>query len=116
MNARKSTVLEAVPVRFGESPRWQEVLDREIRQLQDGCTATISQEIRTRLTVILLSAQLLEIYNHQWTAAESMKYIQRIQDAVREMNQLLSETGVMRDSDCSSGASHPPASKKLKKK
>lgn len=116
MDARKSTVLEAVPVRLGESPGWQDVLHGEIRQLQDGCTATISQELRTRLTVILLSAQLLEIYNHQWTAGESMKYIQRIQDAVREMNQLLTETGLMPESDYSSGASNPPLSKKLKKK
>lgn len=103
MDARKSAVLKAVPVRFGESPGWQDVLDREIRQLQAGSTTTISEEIRTRLTVILLSAQLLEIYNHQWTAAESMKYIQRIQDAVREMNQLLTETGGMPDQGYSRG-------------
>ncbi|MBW4494747.1 MAG: hypothetical protein KME26_17015 [Oscillatoria princeps RMCB-10] len=116
MDARKSAILEVVPVRFGEIPGWQDVLDREIRQLQAGCATTISQEIRTRLTVILLSAQLLEIYNHQWTAAESMKYIQRIQDAVREMNQLISETGVMPDRDYSSGASNSPDYKKVKKK
>ncbi|WP_017719993.1 histidine kinase dimerization/phospho-acceptor domain-containing protein [Kamptonema formosum] len=116
MDARESTVLEAVPVRFGESPGWQDVLHREIRQLQAGCATTISQELRTQLTVILLSAQLLEVYNHQWTVAENMKYIQRIQDAVREMNQLLSETGIMPNNDYSSGASNRPDPKKLKKK
>jgi signal transduction histidine kinase len=116
MDARKSAILEAVPVREEEGPGWQEVLDREISQLRAGCATTISQEIRTRLTVILLSAQLLEIYNHQWTVAESLKYIQRIQDAVREMNLLLNETGVMPDKDYCSGTSKSAAYKKVNKK
>ncbi|MCU0518700.1 MAG: hypothetical protein MUC60_17900 [Oscillatoria sp. Prado101] len=109
MDARKSGILEAVPVAIAESSGWQEVLDREIRQIHAGCATTISEELRTRMTVILLSAQLLEIYNHQWTAAESMKYIQRIQDAVREINHLISETGVMPRKDYASSAANYPA-------
>jgi signal transduction histidine kinase len=114
MDARKSAILEAVPVREEEGPGWQEVLDREISQLRAGCATTISQDLRTRLTVILLSAQLLEIYTPQWTVLESRKYIIRIQDAVREINQLLNESAVVSQEGYSSGASHSPAERKVK--
>lgn len=114
MDARKSTILEAVPVREEESPGWQEVLDREISQLRAGCATTISQELRTRLTVILLSAQLLEIYTPQWTVSESRKYIIRIQDAVREINQLLNESAVVSQNGYLNGASHSLTERKVK--
>ncbi len=49
----------------------------------------MSHEFRTSLNIILISAQMLKTYNQQISEEKRLTYLQRIEDAVKQMTALL---------------------------
>lgn len=73
----------------------EESVEQKLNQLQVSFVAKVSHEFRTPLTIILLSAQLLELHSQECTPEEKLKYVRQIQDAARKMNELFD--GVLED-------------------
>ncbi|MBD0344882.1 MAG: response regulator [Coleofasciculus sp. Co-bin14] len=65
--------------------------EKELSQLKSRIITTISHEYRTPLTTILSSAELLEVYRHQWNDEKQLKYFRRIHDTVKHMTALVND-------------------------
>jgi len=65
--------------------------EKELNQLKSCFVSTTSHEFRTPLTTILSSAQLLEHYSHKWSEDKKRSHLQRIQNMVQHMTQLLND-------------------------
>ena len=56
-----------------------------------GLALQLSHEFRTPLNIILISAQMLKTYGSQISEEKRLTYLQRVEDAVRQMTTLLDE-------------------------
>ncbi len=65
--------------------------EKELSELKSRIITTISHEYRTPLTTILSSAELLEVYRHQWNDEKQLKYFRRIHDTVKHMTALVND-------------------------
>jgi signal transduction histidine kinase len=65
--------------------------EKELSELKSRIITTISHEYRTPLTTILSSAELLEVYRHQWNDEKQLKYFRRIHDTVTHMTALVND-------------------------
>lgn len=65
--------------------------ERELIELKSNFITTASHEFRTPLTVILMSAKLLEKFGNQASEEKKQLYLERIQVAGNQMRQLLDD-------------------------
>ncbi len=65
--------------------------EKELNELKSRFISMTSHEFRTPLTTILGSAELLEHYSHKWTEEKKYNHLQRIQNAVQHMTELLND-------------------------
>jgi signal transduction histidine kinase len=65
--------------------------EKEFSALKSRIITTISHEYRTPLTTILSSAELLEVYRHQWEEEKQLKHFKRIQATVQHMTALVED-------------------------
>ncbi|MGK7879851.1 MAG: ATP-binding protein [Crocosphaera sp.] len=72
---------------------------QELNQLKSEFVSMLSHDFRNPLNTILLSAGLLEDSYEQLTREQQLSYFQMIRDAVRDMNQLLSEVLLLGKAD-----------------
>lgn len=62
---------------------------KEVEQLKSHFISTVSHEFRTPLTTILGSAELLKHYGQNWSEEKKIKHLERIQNTVAYMTELL---------------------------
>jgi len=67
------------------------VKEKELSELKSRFVSMTSHEFRTPLSTILLSAGLLERYSHRWPEEKKHLHLHRIQEACRNMTQLLED-------------------------
>ncbi len=65
--------------------------EKELSELKSRFVSMTSHEFRTPLSTILLSAGLLERYSYRWSEEKKHQYLHRIQEACRNMTQLLED-------------------------
>ncbi len=65
--------------------------EKELSQLRSRFISMASHEFRTPLTIISSSASILETYNHRITEEKRQQHLQRIQNTVKHMAQLLDD-------------------------
>ena len=65
--------------------------EKELSELRTRLVSMVSHEFRTPLTTILSAADLLEYYLGKWPTEKQLEYIQRIQTASVNMNDLLED-------------------------
>jgi PAS domain S-box-containing protein len=65
--------------------------EKELNELKSCFVSTTSHEFRTPLTTILSSAELLEHYSQKWSEDKKRSHLQRIQNMVQHMTQLLND-------------------------
>lgn len=65
--------------------------ERELSDLKSRFITTASHEFRTPLAIILTSAELLERTNTHWPAEKRLRYLVRIQEAVKTMTRILND-------------------------
>lgn len=58
----------------------------KFNNLESHLGETISHELRTQLTIILASAELLDRYSDQWTQTQQSKYLDLIKTAITQMS------------------------------
>jgi PAS domain S-box-containing protein len=63
----------------------------EINELKMRFFSMVSHEFRTPLSTILISAQVLENSNKEWSEEKKLKNLHRIQSAAKAMTQLLTD-------------------------
>ncbi len=88
---RLQTVEEELRKTLEREKELHDALEREKRlnEFKSGFIAVISNEVRTPLTSIYSSAEILERYGHIFTEEKKRRYYLRIQRAVNHMTQLL---------------------------
>ena len=65
--------------------------EQELSELKSRFVSMASHEFRTPLSTILSSAELLERYSHKWSSEKKLTHFQRIQTAVKHMNEILND-------------------------
>lgn len=65
--------------------------EKQLNELKTRFVSMTSHEFRTPLTSILSSAELLENYGHKWNEEKKIQYLQRIQNSVKNMTQLMND-------------------------
>ncbi|MCJ8283751.1 MAG: PAS domain S-box protein [Rivularia sp. ALOHA_DT_140] len=65
--------------------------EKELNELKSGFISMTSHEFRTPLSTILSSSELLENYRHKWDEQKQLKHLNRIQNSVNHMNNLLND-------------------------
>ena len=65
--------------------------EKELRKLQLSFFSMASHEFRTPLSVILVTAQLLQSYAEEWSEEKIRRNLQRIEAAAKNMTQLLDD-------------------------
>lgn len=63
--------------------------EQELSELKSRFLSTTSHEFRTPLTTILSSSEMLERYWHKWSEETQLTHLHRIQNAVKQMSQML---------------------------
>lgn len=65
--------------------------ERELNELKSRFVSMTSHEFRTPLSVISLSAGMLENYSHRWDSERKAQHFQRIQTSIQQMIRLLDD-------------------------
>ncbi len=65
--------------------------EKELSELKSSFISMTSHEFRTPLSIILSSADLVELYGHKWTEEKKLTHLHRIQAATQRMTQLLDD-------------------------
>lgn len=78
--------------------------ERELNELRARFITTVSHEFRTPLTVIVLSADLVQRYTQKMSEEKRNRYFEKIQSAIKSMTHLLDE--VLLISKASAGKLH----------
>lgn len=65
--------------------------EKKLNNLKSRIITTVSHEYRTPLATILSSAELLEVYRHQWDEEKQLKHLHRIQSSVHQINALVDD-------------------------
>ncbi|MBD1825882.1 response regulator [Cyanobacteria bacterium FACHB-DQ100] len=65
--------------------------EKEISELKSRFVSVVSHEFRNPLNTILFSTELLQRYGTQITEQKKATYLERIQDSVKRMHQLLTD-------------------------
>ena len=65
--------------------------EQELNLLKSNFILMVSHEFRTPMFTILLSAELLEHYRSQWSQDKQLTHLLRIQNAIKEMQELLEQ-------------------------
>ncbi len=65
--------------------------ERELSELRSRFVNTTSHEFRTPLSIILSSAELLEMYGEKWTKEKKSQHFQRVYASIRRMIDLLND-------------------------
>lgn len=65
--------------------------EQELSELKSRFVSMASHEFRTPLSIIFSSAELLERYSHKWSSEKKLTHFQRIQTAVKHMNEILND-------------------------
>ncbi len=63
--------------------------EQELSELKSRFLSTTSHEFRTPLTTVLSSSEMLERYWHKWSEETQLTHLHRIQNAVKQMTQML---------------------------
>ncbi len=63
--------------------------EKELSEIQARFVSMASHEFRTPLATILSSAELVERFRHQWEDGRTLKHLQRIQNSVQALTELL---------------------------
>ena len=64
---------------------------KELAELKSRFVSMTSHEFRTPLSVVLSSAELLQVYGERWTEEKKQTHLVRVQDAATYMKQMLDE-------------------------
>lgn len=71
----------------------------DLESLKTEFITTISHQVRTPLSVIFLSVELLKLHREDCTEAMRQAYLSQIYHAAKEINTLFNETLPMIDAD-----------------
>ncbi|MFB2918595.1 sensor histidine kinase [Aerosakkonema funiforme] len=63
----------------------------EISAIKSQFFATVAHDLRTPLTAILLSTELLETYGHETPEEKKRQYLRCIREAAEQINKLLND-------------------------
>ncbi|HEY9695582.1 MAG TPA: PAS domain S-box protein [Oculatellaceae cyanobacterium] len=80
---------------------------RELSELKSRFVSMTSHEFRTPLTIMLSSANLLQLYRYKWTEEKKLIHFQRIQIAGQRMTDLLNDILLLGKADADKLESHP---------
>ncbi|TAD77147.1 MAG: PAS domain-containing sensor histidine kinase [Oscillatoriales cyanobacterium] len=73
--------------------------ERDLSQMKSQFVSMTSHEFRTPLTTILASAEALEHYGERWGPDKSRSYLQRIQNMVHHLTELLESVLILGQAD-----------------
>ncbi|MDR3576287.1 MAG: PAS domain-containing sensor histidine kinase [Anaerolineaceae bacterium] len=65
--------------------------EKELNDLRSSFISRTTHEFLTPLSTILSSAELLEYYGHRWPEEKKVTHLHRIQDATKNMSQMLGD-------------------------
>ncbi|MGB3692818.1 MAG: ATP-binding protein [Spirulinaceae cyanobacterium] len=87
------TTIEIALSRYQAEKEVRQALEkeREINQLKHRFLSMTSHDLRTPLSVVSLAAELLESFSSTWEEEKKLRYIHKIQQAVRQMDNLLED-------------------------
>jgi len=87
------TTIEMAITRYEAERQIDQALkkEQELNLLKSNFISMVSHEFRTPMFTILLSAELLENYRSQWTEEKQLTHILRIQNAIKQMQELLEQ-------------------------
>jgi PAS domain S-box-containing protein len=73
--------------------------EKELNLIRNHFVSLISHEYRTPLTSIMLSVDILKRYSEQWKKEDRDKQLQRIQDTVMKMTQMMENVLILSNID-----------------
>jgi PAS domain S-box-containing protein len=82
--------------------------EKELNRLRNDFINIVSHEFRTPLSAILSSAELLEHYGDGWSHEKCLQHIQRIEEAVGRLTELLNDLFSIRNMDQASAPQSAP--------
>lgn len=87
------TTIEIALSRYQAEEEVRQALEeeREINKLKHRFLSMTSHDLRTPLSVVSLAAELLESFSSTWEEEKKLRYIHKIQEAVRQMDNLLED-------------------------
>jgi len=95
------TTVEIAISRYQAEAAMRQALEKEkeMREIKSRFISMVSHEFRNPLSTILTSTELLSNHNHQLTEAKRHEYINHIQNAVKHLNNLLTDVLVIGKAD-----------------
>lgn len=74
-------------------------VDRDFENLKAGFITSISHEVRTPLSIIFLSVEMLKLHGEDCTQAQREAYLDQIYQAAKEINRRFNEALPTIDAD-----------------
>lgn len=90
-------VNESLKVEIGRQKEYEMMLkeslekEKELNEMKSRFISTTSHEFRTPLTSILLSADLMKLYDHSWNEYKKIEYLDKIKNSVKYLTKLLDD-------------------------